>query len=104
MLDACAFLYTYLTDSVIHIVNGFAFQYLKKSVVFYLSTVNIHTSTQTTEQQHMTYEEAAQHLEISPTEARREIEKQGEDWQEFVDTFGVQSVYYSDDVLEWLGW
>ena len=52
----------------------------------------------------MTYEEAAQHLEISPTEARREIEKQGEDWQEFVDTFGVQSVYYSDDVLEWLGW
>jgi len=52
----------------------------------------------------MTYEEAAQHLEISPAEARREIEKQGEDWQEFVDTFGVHSVYYSDDVLEWLGW
>jgi hypothetical protein len=52
----------------------------------------------------MTYEEAAQHLEISPTEARREIEKQGEDWQEFVDTFGVKSVYHSDDVLEWLGW
>jgi len=52
----------------------------------------------------MTYEEATQHLEISPAEARREIEKQGEDWQEFVDTFGVQSVYYSDDVLEWLGW
>ena len=52
----------------------------------------------------MTYEEAAQHLEISPAEERRVIEKQGEDWQEFVDTFGVQSVYYSDDVLEWLGW
>ncbi len=35
----------------------------------------------------MTYEEATQHLEISPTEARREIEKQGEDWQEFVERF-----------------
>ena len=44
MLDACAFLYTYLTDSVIHLVNDFTFHYLKKTIVFYLSTVNLHTS------------------------------------------------------------
>jgi hypothetical protein len=82
----------------------FCLSICKKILRSQMSILNMYLSTQTTEKHHMTYEEAAQHLEISPTEARREIEKQGEDWQEFVNAFGVQSVYYSDDVLEWLGW
>ena len=93
-----------VTECVIHRVNGFAFQYFQKGIVFVNVKAQYRHINNATEQHHMTYEEAAQHLEISPAEARREIEKQGEDWQEFVDTFGVQSVYYSDDVLEWLGW
>ena len=52
----------------------------------------------------MTYEEAISHLEVTPREARAEIEAHGQSWDEYVEAFGVQSVYYSDDILEWLGY
>lgn len=42
------------------------------------------------------------YCEVLPAEARRYIEKQGEDWKEFLEIHGVSPFYYSNDVLEWL--
>lgn len=51
-----------------------------------------------------TYDEAMAGFEVSETEARREVEKHGIDWQEFVEEMGRRDCYDSAEVLAWLGY
>lgn len=51
-----------------------------------------------------TYDEAMAGFEVSEKEARREVEKHGIDWQEFVEEMGRKDYYDSAEVLAWLGY
>lgn len=41
---------------------------------------------------------------IAPDEARREIEKHGQSWEDFLAEYGAQEFYDGADVLGWLGY
>jgi hypothetical protein len=49
------------------------------------------------------YEEAVE-AEVSADEARREIEKHGLEWQEFLNDVGMKDLYTGQEVLDWLGY
>ena len=51
-----------------------------------------------------TYDEAMAGFEVTKEEARREVEKHGIDWEEFVDEMGRIDCYDSAEVLAWLGY
>ena len=51
-----------------------------------------------------TYDEAMAGFEVTEKEARREVEKHGIDWQEFVEEMGRRDCYDSAEVLAWLGY
>jgi hypothetical protein len=52
----------------------------------------------------MTYEEAMSNNIILAYEAKREIEKHGLDFEDFVTEYGDLNEYYSKDVMIWLGY
>jgi len=49
------------------------------------------------------YEEAVE-AEVSADEARREIEKHGLEWQDFLNDVGMKDLYTGQEVLDWLGY
>ena len=49
------------------------------------------------------YEEAME-AEVSADEARREIEKHGLSWQDFLNDVGMKDMYIGQEVLDWLGY
>ena len=58
----------------------------------------------TTENHHMTYEEAMDGHDVSAKQAKAEVLAHGVDWAEFVEEVGSKPVYKSNEVLEWLGY
>ena len=52
----------------------------------------------------MTYNEAMEGHQVSLKQAKAEVLAHGIDWAEFVDEVGDKKVYYSNEILEWLGY
>ena len=85
-------------------MNGFAFQYFQKGIVFVNVKAQSTHINNATEQQHMTYDEAMEGYDVSAKQAKAEVLAHGVDWEEFVEEAGSKSVYKSNEVLEWLGY
>ena len=51
----------------------------------------------------MDYQEAME-ATVSRLEARREVEKHGADYYEFLTEVGERDMYHGSDVLGWLGY
>jgi hypothetical protein len=51
----------------------------------------------------MDYSEACRVI-VTREEARREVERHGESWEEFVAENGDHKTYSGRIVLDWLGW
>lgn len=51
----------------------------------------------------MTYEDAIQWT-VTASQAKREIEKHGCEWSEFVQDCGDKATYSGKTVLDWLGY
>ena len=51
----------------------------------------------------MTYTEAY-YVTVSRVEAKREIERHGCNWLEFINEVGDKQEYEGSDVLDWLGY
>jgi hypothetical protein len=49
------------------------------------------------------YEEAVE-AEVTADQARREIEKHGLEWQDFLNDVGMKDLYTGQEVLDWLGY
>ena len=74
-----------------------------------MQTVKIETKPRkrlhnATEKQHMTYDEAMEGHQVSLKQAKAEVLAHGIDWADFVDEVGDKKVYYSNEILEWLGY
>jgi len=52
----------------------------------------------------MTYDEAMEGYQVSLKQAKAEVLAHGIDWADFVDEVGDKKVYYSNEILEWLGY
>lgn len=52
----------------------------------------------------MTYYESAEDMTISTARAKREVEKHGSSWADFIADVGEQTEYEAQDVLSWLGY
>ena len=52
----------------------------------------------------MTHDEAMEGHPVSLREAKAKVLAHGVDWAEFVDAVGSKKVYYSNEILEWLGY
>ncbi len=52
----------------------------------------------------MTYDEAMEGHAVSLKQAKAEVLAHGIDWADFVDEVGDKKVYYSNEILEWLGY
>jgi hypothetical protein len=52
----------------------------------------------------MTYDEAMEGYDVSAKQAKAEVLAHGVDWADFVDAVGSKKVYYSNEILEWLGY
>lgn len=50
------------------------------------------------------YEDAVELDDVTPQEARREVEKHGAKWDEFVREVGNKPKYSGKEVLDWLGY
>jgi hypothetical protein len=55
-------------------------------------------------EQYDSYEEAVQASDITPKIAKREIERHGVKWEEFVAEVGEKPVYTGKEILDWLGY
>ena len=52
----------------------------------------------------MTYDEAMEGHQVSLKQAKAGVLAHGIDWADFVDAVGSKKVYYSNEILEWLGY
>lgn len=52
----------------------------------------------------MTFDEAWATKDINPDEARREVDKHGASWEDFLAEVGEKPVYTGAEVLGWLGY
>ncbi len=50
------------------------------------------------------YYESAEGIIISPEHAKKEVEKHGCSWDEFVQDMGLRNIYEAHAVLIWLGY
>lgn len=50
------------------------------------------------------YYESAEGIIISPERAKKEVEKHGCSWEEFVQDMGLRNSYEAQAVLFWLGY
>jgi len=50
------------------------------------------------------YYESAEGITISPERAKKEVEKHGSSWEEFVQDMGLHNSYEAQAVLIWLGY
>lgn len=51
-----------------------------------------------------TYYDSAEGITISPARARKEVEKHGAEWVEFLQDVGEKEYYDAQEVLNWLGY
>lgn len=50
------------------------------------------------------YEQAVELDDVTPNEARAEIEKHNMEWQDFLDDVGMKDTYTGEEILGWLGY
>jgi len=52
----------------------------------------------------MDYYESAEGYTISKERAKKEVEKHGSSWEEFVQDIGLRDIYVAQAVLAWIGY